>query len=90
MFATAPPAYRAQIRPGLGPRIDPSYDAEVGRILGELQSGQTRRSTTSGYIELLGETNQASGQRTAYDELKALFAVVWGLPGRAYRQFGAW
>jgi subtilisin family serine protease len=75
-------------RPGLGPRIDPSYDAEVGRILAQLQSGQSRKSTASGYIELLGETRPAFGRRTPYDELKALFAVVWGLPRRAYRLFG--
>ena len=83
------PVYKVTNRPGLGPRVDPTYDAEVGRTLAALQAGQSVTSSASGYIELFGaDTPDAGSVRLPYDDLKALFAVVYGLPRRANRIFG--
>jgi hypothetical protein len=84
----AVPIYSTQYRHGLGPRIDPSYDAEVGRVRAALASGQTRSSPARGYIELLTRRDGVPGLPwTPYDQLVALFAVVYGLPTVMLRRF---
>jgi subtilisin family serine protease len=79
----------ARLRPGLGPRIDPLYDAEFGRTFADLSPGQSRTLHTSGYIELFTQTAQQSAPaRTAYEQLQALMAVVHRQPKRAFPDMG--
>src|SRR5258706_3546358 len=87
--ANAAPSYTIYYRHGLGPRIDPSYDAEVGRVRAALAAGQTRSTPARGYIELVTRRDPVVGiPWTPYDQLIALFAVVYGLPTVMLRRFG--
>src|SRR5258705_1766333 len=93
------PTYTVQHRIGLGPRVDPTYDSEVGRALADLEAagsgdsaglaGESRTSRTSGYIELFSANVPAIGRPlSAFEQLEALLAVTYGLPERAFRAFG--
>jgi subtilisin family serine protease len=57
---------------GLGPRVDPHFDARVGRAAVGLGSGQQSSAVATGYIELLGAR--------PYDYLVALFEVLYDRP----------
>jgi subtilisin family serine protease len=63
-------AYEASYRPSLGARVDPSYDAQVGRQRFERKP---RTSASSGYIELFSDQ-----PGSAYKQLKILIAVLYG------------
>src|SRR5262244_996892 len=66
---------------GLGPRVDPHFDARVGRAAVDLAPDQQSSAVATGYIELLGPT--------PYDYLEALFEVLYDQAphgaGRFYR-----
>jgi subtilisin family serine protease len=75
--------YTVRHRPGLGPRIDPSYDAEVGRLLASPSPGGAR-STAGGYIELISRDGAGSiPPISAHEQLVALLAVFFDAPEHA-------
>ncbi|MCL4767309.1 MAG: S8 family serine peptidase [Hyphomicrobiaceae bacterium] len=86
----APSRYRARHRHGLGPRIDPTYDAEVGRLLASMSEGQTHSGLARGYIELLRRSGPGGEIIwTPYQQLIAIFAVVYRVPHLVLRHVGA-
>ncbi|HWL93686.1 MAG TPA: S8 family serine peptidase [Phycisphaerae bacterium] len=61
--------FNLRMRWGLGPRIDPHFDARVGRAVAELASGAKITAFGTGYIELLG--------KRPYDDLKVLLETIF-------------
>ena len=61
--------FQLRVRWGLGPRIDPHFDAKVGRSVVALADHKTTTAFGTGYIELLGSS--------PYEELEALLETVY-------------
>ncbi len=61
--------FQLRVRWGLGPRIDPHFDAKVGRSVVALADHKTTTAFGTGYIELLGSS--------PYEDLEALLETVY-------------
>lgn len=61
--------FQLRVRWGLGPRIDPHFDAKVGRTVVALADRKTTTAFGTGYIELLGNS--------AHEDLEALLETVF-------------